>query len=311
MRSQPINGTWTNCPPLPETDFCLTFSCQPDWRIQTRPSDPDPQLHSSLDLCSSLWSLSTWCTAQFPSALQTCSKPICPVTHTHPASCPSQGGKSLVKRFSKVWNGKHVENLTLSRSNSGFFKMSHFSWLKAGTERFSPGAAPAAPWRGGAAAAGSGADSGAPPALRPHRPRRNRRNSEGVREGKALGDRGSREGLPGEGPHPPPPGARRSPLWAARGRSAAPAPAPAPRRPPWQRGARGRCQGGRPPPAGGESRRTRRRRGAAAAALYSPHKRQEAAEGREHPTAPALPVVPGPQRGARGLNCSTWLYPPP
>lgn len=51
----------------------------------------------------------------------------------------------MVKRFSKVWNGKHVENLTLSRSNSGFFKMSHFSWLKAGTERFSPGAAPAAP----------------------------------------------------------------------------------------------------------------------------------------------------------------------
>lgn len=235
--------------------------------------------------------------------------------YTHPPGIlPFSGGKSLVKRFSKVWNGKHVENLTLSRFNSGFFKMSHFSWLKAGTERFSPGAAPAAPWRGGAAAAGSGADSGAdsgaPPALRPHRPRRNRRNSEGVREGKALGDRGSREGLPGEGPHPPPPGARRSPLWAARGRSAAPAPAPAPRRPPWQRGARGRCQGGRPPPAGGESRRTRRRRGAAAAALYSPHKRQEAAEGREHPTAPALPVVPGPQRGARGLNCSTWLYPP-
>lgn len=73
MLPLPINSNWSNCPPLPETAFCLPFSWQPAFGVHSY----DPQLHSSPHLCSFLRSLGSWHTGQVPGALPAPAKPTC------------------------------------------------------------------------------------------------------------------------------------------------------------------------------------------------------------------------------------------
>lgn len=104
--------------------FCM-HGFNRDFGVQTY----DPQLHSSLHLCSFLWSLGSWHMEGVPSALPTHSKCICKASASLPSpsspwNAPLRAGKRKIREvFLQAFDWKTCWNC-----NS--FKTSYFNFVK-------------------------------------------------------------------------------------------------------------------------------------------------------------------------------------